>query len=1415
MTETTNNKVYWVKGNTQPFIIPLEQEVMTEQDEIVAEPYYPDENADIVVNFVGKWMKYTYIPRVDGNLLIFTVNATMPAGNYDVEIVVKNQDGTQYRSQWDNQVVITNSNPSVLREWDEFKQQDITARAALFFFAKGDTGVGIAQGGSMGQVLVKKSNADYDTEWKDAPAEQIPSDWNQTNPSAKDFIKNKPTNLVEDESYIHTDNNYTNEDKQKLAGLENYDDSGIRQELGGKVDKVAGKGLSTNDYTNEDKQKVDSALQSEAARDAAYQTAEAARSERLDMLQTQLPDVSMVGKRRLSLTGFYGYTTKNGYLLNADGTVTAKTGSSASKYRTVYTSAPVNKGAVLLFIGTAGKSGWFRVGISSEPITDENIESVQLTMLLSKTFTGDMSEKLIMPFDGYVAFYRYTDYWSNLTQGVYNTSAIQDNDIIDVSELNGGTTYASLAEALAAVPATLQEGGMTIRFIQTTPAYYNVIKTEDVAETPTGTEVQEALSYNTATYREDQLQDITLPTTVGNSLLYYLAVTETVVDEDTQEETTVTTYTTWQVTYTTAATQKYAQYQLLSTAWSTAVGNWQGVDDEPVAGSGNLVKSGGVYNSIYRAEYPYSEPLLIREEFDDYYVTLYPEKCTFIKEGNSFIFTKPSGAPVAVIGIGDYDYTIQHFLYLDYRLTVDDSFNLVVRTTVSTSSTAVALQNISKGSGSVKLKLSKNIKGNYIVLAGSTLDGGSTLKLSNIRLVKEDDTSVIGKFEQIDERLSENGGNIDAISNSLSSHETRITNIEGKCGGYDSAIEILNEKTTIIDHPFDDSIEILDFTTYGLTSDTVDGAATIEKNEGTFIYRKTSTDYSAGYIGVIGNYDITQNNYLYIDWTLTKDTSFNLVVRDRNTTSGNSAGSVAISKGSGTAKIKLSNSIQGKYIVIAGSTLETGSVLTLSNIRFVKIKTETLKGVIEDLTTYDTEPTLGSVNHVKSGGIATYVNNAIAPLVTDKYDELLKQARYVTTSPTIQSLGLLHFSDIHKDSIAASKILKWLESYSSSIDDLICTGDVVNQYGSKTDSTWYRNTGLPLKALYVLGNHDQCDHGSDGNTRYQYFWTDCGENGDGNIDTTIAKSEAVKSTHKFSFNTYFADYVDGWGVTMPTGYDDPESPYYQACYWHKDYAAQKIRMIGIDCMYRFDGILAKDGNGDFVLDEDNMLAIADNGQGLAKLTTEQETWLYNLLNETLDETSAVYDYSVVCLSHYPLDDCDGFNVLTDKANTNPNGGIVLDYKTTDPVNFHWGYSDSPLTLSSTFDMRNRVANSSSYGFTKGSVNNIGDILQKWQDNGGKFVAWICGHTHVDRFYYPKKYPNLLNIVIDQAGSLREHAIARRNQSEENNNCANFYSIDTQNGYIKIVRLGLTTNRLLRKINFLVYNYKTKIVREEG
>ena len=46
----------------------------------------------------------------------------------------------------------------------------------------------------------------------------VQPDWNQGDDTADDYIKNKPANLVQDASYVHTDNNFTNAEKAKADG---------------------------------------------------------------------------------------------------------------------------------------------------------------------------------------------------------------------------------------------------------------------------------------------------------------------------------------------------------------------------------------------------------------------------------------------------------------------------------------------------------------------------------------------------------------------------------------------------------------------------------------------------------------------------------------------------------------------------------------------------------------------------------------------------------------------------------------------------------------------------------------------------------------------------------------------------------------------------------------------------------------------------------------------------------------------------------------------------------------------------------------------------------------------------------------------------------------------------------------------
>lgn len=57
---------------------------------------------------------------------------------------------------------------------------------------------------------------------EDGAEVNVQADWNVSDVTSDAFIKHKPQNLVQDANYVHTDNNFTTDEKTKLAGLKNY-----------------------------------------------------------------------------------------------------------------------------------------------------------------------------------------------------------------------------------------------------------------------------------------------------------------------------------------------------------------------------------------------------------------------------------------------------------------------------------------------------------------------------------------------------------------------------------------------------------------------------------------------------------------------------------------------------------------------------------------------------------------------------------------------------------------------------------------------------------------------------------------------------------------------------------------------------------------------------------------------------------------------------------------------------------------------------------------------------------------------------------------------------------------------------------------------------------------------------------------
>lgn len=382
------------------------------------------------------------------------------------------------------------------------------------------------------------------------------------------------------------------------------------------------------------------------------------------------------------------------------------------------------------------------------------------------------------------------------------------------------------------------------------------------------------------------------------------------------------------------------------------------------------------------------------------------------------------------------------------------------------------------------------------------------------------------------------------------------------------------------------------------------------------------------------------------------------------------------------------------------------------------------------------------------------------------------------------ALTLMHYSDIHGDNIAAKAILDYIRLYSGVINDSLVTGDVVHfRVGNSTQypngTAWWQGCGLAAKSLFVLGNHD-------GSVSSGYL-DDYGQEND--------------------FDSYIAPYAENLGIILPEGYDDSESPYYKACYWHKDYPDQKIRLIGLDCIHRFDGVVDPTTGQQISV-------------GLFYLTTAMEEWLVARLNETLAGSGdAAEGYSVVTCGHYPLDEFDDTNrenmVWDDTThkwvcNQGANGGRVMDGRTASLCNWHYA-GVIAIDQDKKYNWRNRTGTTSNW--TKGNVNNVGNILQSFIDGGGNIIAHLCGHHHCDLMFYPERYPTILNIAINQAGFLRDGSQADKTLGAPRTT-ANIVSFDTYNGLIKIARLGQKVDRLMTPQNALCYDYINKKVISE-
>ena len=91
--------------------------------------------------------------------------------------------------------------------------------------------------------------------------------------------------------------------------------------------------------------------------------------------------------------------------------------------------------------------------------------------------------------------------------------------------------------------------------------------------------------------------------------------------------------------------------------------------------------------------------------------------------------------------------------------------------------------------------------------------------------------------------------------------------------------------------------------------------------------------------------------------------------------------------------------------------------------------------------------------------------------VLERLQQLNRPYRIPTVGLQTDPLVLLHFSDIHGDSVRLSRIINFKNLYSTYIDDVLHTGDSVARDYNSGFSFWDDTTGAET-ILNCIGNHD-------------------------------------------------------------------------------------------------------------------------------------------------------------------------------------------------------------------------------------------------------------------------------------------------------------------------------------------------------
>ena len=307
-----------------------------------------------------------------------------------------------------------------------------------------------------------------------------------------------------------------------------------------------------------------------------------------------------------------------------------------------------------------------------------------------------------------------------------------------------------------------------------------------------------------------------------------------------------------------SSANKYVQYRLTASSFSTTVADWQGVDDVPTIGSDNLVKSGGVADAIEAntqaiAEEKAAISELIKHLYNsDYCLTVCINK----------FFEAANKTSVQLLDLADKGITgkIKVVMVSDTDVNLNIGYSTIESSDIKYPS--IQTDNTHRGEYSLDLgeeTLDKFIIGNYVY--------ESYLKdaIVSVWIVQDKTDSMFGLYKKVHEVQLQNTNNISKNTTAISELVKQLYNSD-YC--LTACINELFEGTN------NNSIVLTNLSSKGITITGKIKIVIVSDNDTTLINSYTTVESETKYIQI----NIDDNNRWEYSLDLGKETLDNFVI---------------------------------------------------------------------------------------------------------------------------------------------------------------------------------------------------------------------------------------------------------------------------------------------------------------------------------------------------------------------------------------------------------------------------------------------------------------------------------------------------------------------------------------------------------